>query len=287
LSGGDAVAPLPDGRGSDGPVRPIRTIVMDSGDPGYANRLLVGTACTGLVRIEWVAARYGQLVPINWSMAQLMQYMAGTFPLRFQVADAQNLIVKDAIEKDMEWLFLLEHDVVIPPDTFVRLNRYMREATAPVVSGLYFSRAQPSEPMVFRGRGNSFFDGWRMGDVVECDGVPTGCLLIHMGVLRLMWAESEEYTVSGVKTRRVFNTPRDGWLNPETGQYNFTATTSDLDWCDRVMRGDYLRRAGWLCDERRGRWPFLVDTNIFCWHINPDGRLFPSKAELAEWQSEQ
>lgn len=285
MSGGDALRQAQGPGEAQGPVRPIRTIVMDSGDPGYVNRLLVGTAATGNVRIEWVAARYGQLVPINWSMAQLMQYMAGTFPLRYQVADAQNLIVKDAIEKDMEWLFLLEHDVVIPPDTFVRLNRYMREATAPVVSGLYFSRAQPSEPMVFRGRGNSYFGGWRMGDLVGCDGVPTGCLLIHMGVLRLMWAESEEYAVNGITTRRVFNTPREGWFNPETGQYNVTATTSDLEWCDRVMRGDYLRRAGWPMDKQW--WPFLVDTNIFCWHINPDGRTFPSKAELAEWQSEQ
>lgn len=265
------------------PVRPIRTIVMDSCDPGYVNRLMVGTPTTGNVRIEWVAARYGQLTPINWSMAQLMQYMASVFPLRYQVADAQNMIVKEAIEKDMEWLFLLEHDVVIPPDTFVRLNRYMREAPAPVVSGLYFSRAQPSEPMVFRGRGNSFFDEWRLGDLVSCDGVPTGCLLIHMGVLRAMWADSEAYTVNGVQTRRVFHTPRAAWFNPETNQYNFTATTSDLEWCDRVMQGDYLRKAGWPAP---GRWPFLVDTNIFCWHINPDGQMFPSKAELAQWQKQ-
>lgn len=266
------------------PVRPVRTVVMDSGDPGYVNRLLVGTPATGLVRIEWVAARYGQLAPVNWSMAQLMQYMAGTFPLRYQVADAQNVIVQDAIDRDMEWLLLLEHDVVIPQDTFVRLNRYMREGSAPVVSGLYFSRAEPAEPMVFRGRGNSYYTGWALGDVVPVDGVPTGCLLVHMGVLRLMHAESEAYTVGQGenvrRVRRVFETPRDGWFNPETNQYNMSATTSDLAWCDRVMAGSYLRRAGWPVRE----WPFLVDTNIFCWHINPDGRMFPSKAELEQWR---
>ena len=50
---------------NDNLVRPIRIIVQDSGDPGYTNRLLVGTACTGLLRVEWVAARYGQLIPLN------------------------------------------------------------------------------------------------------------------------------------------------------------------------------------------------------------------------------
>jgi hypothetical protein len=231
------------------------------------------------------------LVPINWSMAQVMQVVAGVFPLRYQVADAQNVIAQEAIDRDMEWLLLLEHDVVLPPDAFVRLNRYIREAEAgygaPVVSGLYFSRAQPSEPMIFRGRGNSFYDGWRLGDVVGCDGVPTGCLLIHMGVLRLMYAESEAYTVGRGenvrRVRRVFETPRAGWFNPETNQTNLSATTSDLAWCDRVIAGDYLRRAGWKSE---GRWPFLVDTNIFCWHVNSDGQMFPSKAELEQWQGD-
>lgn len=267
------------------PVRETRMIVQDSGDPGYSNRLLVGTPATGNVRIEWVQARYSQLVPINWSTAQLIQYMGGYVPLRYQVADAQNLIVKEAIDKDYEWLFLLEHDVVLPRDTFVRLNHYMHEAQTPVVSGLYFSRAYPSEPMVFRGRGNSFYTSWRMGDRVWCDGVPTGCLLIHMGVLRAMWNESEEYDLKGIRTRRVFNTPREGWYNPQTNQYNATSVTSDLAWCDRVIAGDYLRKAGWG-DAADRQWPFLVDTELFCYHINPDGTRFPDGRSLAQWQKE-
>lgn len=267
------------------PVRPVRVIVEDSGDPGYTNRLLVGTACTGLVRVEWVAARYGQLIPLNWSMASQLQVMAGYMPLRYQVADAQNLIVAEAMRLEMEWLFLLEHDVVIPQDTFIRLNRYMREARTPVVSGLYFSRAYPSEPMVFRGRGNSYYDNWRMGDLVWCDGVPTGALLIHMGLLREMWKDSEEYTLNGIKVRRVFDTPRTSWYNPETNRTNMATGTSDLEWCQRVMQGDYMRRSGWT--EFVGReYPFLVDTNIFCWHINPDGTHYPDRRTAQAWGAE-
>ena len=59
------------------PIRPYRVIVQDSGDPGYTNTLLVGTACTGLLRVEWVAARYGQLMPLNWSIANHMQMVTG------------------------------------------------------------------------------------------------------------------------------------------------------------------------------------------------------------------
>jgi len=271
-------------------VRPIRVIVQDSGDPGYTNRLLVGTACTGLLRVEWVAARYGQLIPLNWSMTAQMQAISSTvdyMPLRYLVSDAQNLIVAEAIRLDMEWLLLLEHDVVMPPDMFIRLNHYMREARTPVVSGLYFSRAYPSEPMVFRGMGQGSYLDWKLGDRVWCDGVPTGALLIHMGLLRIMWADSEPYTLNGIATRRVFDTPRYSWVNPETGMTNMATGTSDLEWCQRVMRGDYLRKAGWNAFVvEHGDYPFLCDTGMLCRHINPDGTQYPDRASLAFFEAD-
>ena len=47
------------------PVRPRRIVIKDSGRNDYTNRLFVGTACTGNVRVEWVQARYNQMTPIN------------------------------------------------------------------------------------------------------------------------------------------------------------------------------------------------------------------------------
>jgi hypothetical protein len=251
-----------------------RTVVQDSGDPGYVNRLLVATPTTGSVRIEWVNARYGQIIPTNWSTVTMIQFMNSYFPLRYQVADAQNLIVKEAIEKDFEWLFLLEHDVIIPPDCFIRLNDYIREKRVPVVSGLYYTRSRPAEPLIYRGRGSSYYTDWKQGDRVWVDGVPTGCLLVHCGILRAMWADSEEYMLNNTKVRRVFDTPRALWVDPETGTFNTTSGTSDLDWCSRVIAGNYFAKAGF--DEYgNNRWPFLVDTAIFCRHVNPDGQQFP------------
>ena len=39
-------------------------------------------------------------------------------------------------------------------------------------------------------------------------------------------------------------------------------------------------RKEWLEDER---YPFLVDTNLFCRHIEMDGRQFPSEEEVEYW----
>jgi hypothetical protein len=219
-------------------------------------------------------------------MAGHMQVVSGGvldyMPLRYLVADAQNLIVAKAIELDMEWAFFLEHDVVLPSNAFFMLNYWMKEQPAPVVSGLYFSRAYPSEPMVFRGMGMGAYTDWRLGDVVEVDGVPTGCLLVHMGLLREMWADSPEYTVGGQKTRRVFDTPRYSWYDPDSGNTNMAVGTSDLEWCKRVVKGDYLRRAGWHEYADR-EFPFICDTRLFSYHIQQSGETFPDKKTLAEF----
>lgn len=259
---------------AESPVREYRTIVQDSEDPGYVNRLLIGTAVTGLVRVEWVGARYGQIIPVNWSMVTVNQFINSYMPLRYQVADAQNLIVRQVIEGEFEWLFLLEHDVILPPDGFIRVNDYIRSEEVPVVSGLYYTRSMPAEPLIFRGRGTSYYDGWKIGDKVWADGVPTGCLLIHAGILRAMWAESEEYQVGKQTTRRVFDTPRAQWVTPDSNEFHMTTGTSDLAWCTRVMKEGYFKKAGWDKYQEM-EFPFLVDTGLFCRHIDMDGRQYP------------
>ena len=256
------------------PVLEYRTILNDSGDPGYVNRLLMGTPVTGLVRVEWHQSRIGQMVPVNWSMVQMLQWMNGYMPLRYQVADAQNMIVREVIHKEFEWLFLLEHDVLLPADAFIRLNEYIRSEEYPVVSGLYYTRIRPSEPLIFKGRGNGAFIDFELGDKVMADGVPTGALLIHAGILREMWKESPEYAIGNEITRRIFHTPRDLWYDPETNLANATTGTSDLDWCTRVMKDGFFKKAGW--DKFQDmEYPFLVDTNIFCRHIDMDGVQYP------------
>jgi len=92
-----------------------------------------------------------------------------------------------------------------------------------------------------------------------------------------MWNDSEEYSIGTEITRRVFNTPRDLWHDPEGPDENLVSIsqgTSDLEWCSRVIEGEYFAKAGWP-QYQAMRYPFLIDTNIFCRHINTDGEQFP------------
>lgn len=255
-----------------------RSHVLHNNEP-YVNRLMVAVPTTGNIRVEWMMARYGQNIPPNWSFIDFMQFVDTFSPIDFMVADARNVSVREALNKDMEWLLFIDHDVILPADAFVRLNQYMREGKHPVVSGLYYTKAQPSDPLIYRGRGNSHYDKWELGDKVWVDGIPMGVTLINTKILKLMWEESPEYIAGKELVREVFETPSKVWQDPEqAGSHYQGSGTEDLQWCTRVMKEKFLERAGFPKHQKM-KYPFLIDTNIFCRHITQDGRQFPM-----DWQ---
>lgn len=249
----------------------------------YNNRysLFVGTPCTGLVRMEWAMARFGQVIPCNWGYKTAISWMPNYAPMGYLVADAQNIIVRRFMEDNAEWLLLVEQDNILPPNCFILLNEYMRKKEVPVVSGLYYTKSRPAEPMVYRGRGNSYYTDWKVGDKVWVDAVPTGCILIHRSILQILWNESPEYKAGDILTRRVFYTPEVSWYDPEKGVNN-SVGTSDMEFCSRLIMADVFRRAGWPKIQEM-EYPFLIDTNIFVGHIDEAGAVYPSGQERHFW----
>lgn len=241
-------------------------------------RLMIGIPMTGLLRSEWVMARYGQVIPCNWSQVEAIQWIDQYSPLNFLVADARNLIVKDCVEKGFEWLLFIDHDVVLPPTFFVSINDYMLKGKIPIVGGLYFTKSVPSEPLVYRGRGNSYFANWKLGDKVWVDGSGCGSTLIHVSILKALYRESEEYELAGQRVRKVFDTPSKVFFDPETQSFNTQTGTEDLYFYSRIMKEDIFKKAGWP-EYQRKKYPFLIDTKLFSWHIDWDGNKYPMKGE--------
>jgi hypothetical protein len=230
----------------------------------YQHRILVGIPTMGSVRIEWHNAVNGLVIPVNWSNS--MQT-----PIGFRVDDAQNIICKEALDKKFEWLFFLEDDVIPPPDLLVQLERYMEKKAAPMVSGLYPLKSTVPMPFVFRGRGNGVYRDFKVGDRIWTDGVPTGCLLVHMSLIEAMAAEAETYTLPAnrdrVQLKRIFWTPRQVFSDAALATYQKLVGTSDLFFCDQLREKDILRKAGWKSFATK-KFPYLVDTAINCGHID-------------------
>ena len=247
---------------------------LDKNEGPWTNRVLVATPTTGLIRYEWAAARFGQLIPTNFSMVNLIQWISPYSPLNYTLPDAENLIARAVIEGDYQWLIFIENDNVLPLDFLIRMNEYMDKGDIPVVSGLYFTKSNPPEPLVYRGRGTGSFQDFKLGERVWCDGLPFGAVLIHASIIRALWNESPEYSVNGQITRRVFdNTPKQ-FGKPEDGKYATTSGTTDLAFYTRIMENDIFRKAGWP-EYSKKKYPFLVDTNIFVQHITQSGIKYP------------
>jgi len=227
----------------------------------YTHRILIGVPTLGNVRIEWHNAINGIVVPVNWSNS----YQT---PIGFQVDDAQNLIADEAIKKGFEWLLLIEDDVIVPCDIFVKLAKYIKKKKNPIISGLYNLKGSDPQPFIFRGRGNGSFTKFKKGDKIKADGVPTGCLLVHCSVLHELAKVSEDYNlrVNGnvMKLKKIFWTPRMVYTDVSLLSYQKLIGTSDLWFCDTIIKNKILKKAGWKQD----KYPFLVDTSINCGHID-------------------
>ena len=247
---------------------------------GWKKRICIAVPTTGLVRIEWVMARFGQIIPCNWSNGDIFQYFDMYSPMGYAVAEARNICCEYFISQGFDWIFFNDHDVLLPPDTFLKITDYMNKAEYPIVSGLYYCKGSHPEPLIFRGRGNSYYTKWKQGDKVMVDGIPLGCALIHRSIIKRLYDTSEVVTVPSlagpVVVRKIFETPRKAWFDPEEGKYQSQTGTEDLFMCDRIVKEKVFENCGVQEYKKfqKMKYPFLMDTSIKCGHIAEDGKIF-------------
>lgn len=252
---------------------------MPQRDGRLKNRLMIGVPMTGLLRAEWVLTRYGQVIPCNWSQSDCIQFIDQYSPLNFLVADARNVVVDRAVREDFEWLLFIDHDTIIPPNFFVVVNeRMLAKNPIPIWSGLYFTKSMPSEPLIYRGIGTGYYNDWKFGDEVWVDGIPMGCTLIHCSILKVMHEEAEEYQVAGRTLKKVFETPSKVWYDPQQAGWMSSVGTEDLKFCNDVINNNIFKKAGWN-EYAKKKYPFMVDTKIFCKHIDEAGVQYPCNGE--------
>lgn len=249
----------------------------------HKHRILIGIPMTGLLRSEWHLSYVGLVTPTNWSSAHAARPLDHYSPMKFLVADARNIVTDQAVKNNFEWLFFIDHDVCLPYNTLTTLNKYMIKGDVPIFGGLYFTKSVPAEPLVYRGSGNGFFDKWKLGDKIWVDGMGLGCTVLNVKLLRAIWENSEEYEVEpGVRPRRVFETPSTSFIDPETGAVNTFVGTEDLAFYKRIHEGGYYSKAGFPKIQRK-KYPLLLDTNIFCPHVDFNGIMYPSMGEEKDY----
>lgn len=134
----------------------------------------------------------GRFVSPAWALAMMnLRYphnmRHGQFAtIRMERDAARNMLVEKALSEDAEYLLFVDDDTAPPFDTVSKLMRELeiRDENTVVCAGIYTNKSEPLEPLVFMDHGAGPYWKWKFGDVFECWGVATGCMLIRTSVFK-------------------------------------------------------------------------------------------------------
>lgn len=208
--------------------------------------LLVGLAFTGPCD-TWKTGR--PVVP-EWALSMMVQsYPLNTSVLHMalkgqSIADARTHFAEQALELDIPYIWYVDDDVAPPYFAARQLMSTMKQSAddVMVVGGIYTCRAVPTEPIVYRGDGNGCFWRWKHGDIFECTGIGTGCMLVKTEVFRHLekpWFKTvDEHIPEAIADM------------PET-MHSQQKVTDDLWFCEKVIGAGYK---------------IMADSNVMCVH---------------------
>lgn len=107
---------------------------------------------------------------------------------------ARERIAEEAVNQDMDYLFMIDDDMITEPDIFERLYEHDKD----VVAGLAFTRSQPHSPVIYElnkgydsvTKSNYYINytliSYPKNQLVQCDAVGFGGVLIKVDCLRKM-----------------------------------------------------------------------------------------------------
>ena len=94
------------------------------------------------------------------------------------VDEARNELVSYARRIGARYIFFIDDDVLIPQNALIRLFHLKTG----VATGVYYTKTQPSVPVILKKDRPAGFEDWKYGDVIEVDYAGAGCLLVDMNV---------------------------------------------------------------------------------------------------------
>src|SRR5574339_241383 len=127
--------------------------------------------------LEWAMMFKSQNPPINYNANVAMIYGK-------PVAEARNEACEEAIRQGARYIFFLGDDT-IPPTHALRQLIYRMEQYPKlgVVGGIYCTKTDTPDPLVFRGNGRGPYWDWKVGEYFEVSGLGMDCTLIRTEIL--------------------------------------------------------------------------------------------------------
>lgn len=105
----------------------------------------------------------------------------------YRVDIAKERLVEMAIKNNCQWILFVDDDTIPPGDALMKMIKLWRsDPKYKVISGVYWSKSDPSVPLVFRGNLEGSYWDWKTTDLIEADAAGAGCLFVDINVFKSM-----------------------------------------------------------------------------------------------------
>lgn len=185
--------------------------------------------CGRPIAPEWAISFSSQNYPMN--IRRALSCLKGE-----EIGKARQQMAELAVEKRAKYLWFLDDDVAPPFHAIRSLITTLENSdkNTMVAAGIYCAKTWPTEPVVYRGNGIGAFWNFKAGDVFECTGIGTGCMVIKTELFQHL-------------EKPWFKTVDEGG----TPEQPILQETDDLYFCDRVIEAGFT---------------ILADASVMCVH---------------------
>jgi hypothetical protein len=137
--------------------------------------LTIGLPFSGRVTTPWWGL---SLATMDWPLG---------FDVNFcviegmEVGEARNRIVEEALRNKTKYLWFIDDDTAPPRHAAKRLVSILQQEESVVAcGGIYCTKSDSPEPIVQKQLRDGVFWNWKPGDVFDCEGIGTGCLMVRV-----------------------------------------------------------------------------------------------------------
>lgn len=141
------------------------------------------------VPVDWHLAVRSLIHPTNVKVREIARrsYLKDgkmTIPLE----QAQTEMVEQALECNAEYILFIEDDTIPPPGVIPALSGVLDTCDESFMAcgGIYTTRTNPPEPIVYMAPGEGAFWDWKLGDIFPCWAMGMGCTMIRMKIFSMM-----------------------------------------------------------------------------------------------------
>jgi SAM-dependent methyltransferase len=112
--------------------------------------------------------------------------------LRLQIRNrrvdvAKERLVEMAIANNCQWVLFIDDDTILPGDALMKMIKLWKSGDQyKIITGVYWSKSEPSVPLLFKGDLEGSFWDWTTQDLVEVDSAGAGCLFVDIEVFKKM-----------------------------------------------------------------------------------------------------